>query len=525
MTFKTAFSTFMTIMFIMMTGPIPSVAVGKTAPSIEQSANNRLTDLSCQEPMGSRTPVLLIHGYNSDAASWKSAIGTSNTPGIFCDSSTWATSFVYGGDTAKLSDKQLSYMWVREYEIGPTLAARIGTLADQSRRNGGPGKVVLIGHSLGGLAIRCALTDSCGHHGNLSTKVELIATIGTPNLGSFLRGNGSIVSDVAVDALTLEANAFCYETAFTTRAATDLLMSFCDEIRSMTLGPAALAFTPGSPQLSDLPVLPPDVALFAEAGSTHLQTTIFHQDITLGDVGDLVVGESSALAEAKRKGDDKPPSHQLVIPCGALNLTAFVAAVSPQLKIINGYHPSIPSCWHGSETSELKFLKPIKAAILNFSSPQLTPVSVAGIGLGTPTKVAEERLKAIFGPSTRVFNGGCNIANGHENARYEYWGPLEVYFSDRSFLSGGGNTLHQQTMQGWAMRAGTLRPQPSSPHDITIGATESQVRKATSVKQEFTDLDGNLALSDTDGIRYYFDQPAGDSPRLAQISSNIPTCE
>jgi pimeloyl-ACP methyl ester carboxylesterase len=349
------------------------VAIGSDSPVAADSS----PQYQCAGSLGTKKPVLLVHGYNGTADAWK------NSYKEFCDSNTWATTFNYGDPLAGSADPSLH--WVTDPQVGPALADKIAELADESATNGGPGKVIVIAHSMGGLALRCALVDSCnGHQGDLTTKVGAAVTFDTPNIGSFLRGNGSAAENALVDILTETVSLGCFagEIAIGGPAAfVEWLMHVCSYLSGMLTGPAATAFTPGSPELGrsyghgTLPPLAGEFPLTAVGGSIRLKTTIFYHDLTLGDVGDLVVGEDSAFAAANRAGAIKQ-----TIDCGTLNLSGLdqlLPVVGTSTHAINGTKIVLPSCWHGPEPDTTKFVQAARDAVKAYENSTTTqPVTL-----------------------------------------------------------------------------------------------------------------------------------------------------
>lgn len=126
----------------------------------------------CLPDVGKKMPVLFVHGFNAgqniwgDAISPKSFIGRTNAiPNIE------ARAFDY---------KPHSLQWVTDPSIGPKLAAQITCMAASSRQQGGQGKVVVVAHSMGGLATRQAIAESP----DVAKSLGLVVTIATPNTGS-----------------------------------------------------------------------------------------------------------------------------------------------------------------------------------------------------------------------------------------------------------------------------------------------------------------------------------------------------
>lgn len=302
------------------------------------------SSIDCSSGVGTRQPVLLVHGYDSGPDTWS------------------ATSRAYlanGGKTtcvATFDYSSRSTRWVTDQKIGPDLADAIDVLAGESRKAGGPGQVVVVAHSMGGLAMRCALSPSCsGVHHDVTEEVAALVTLGTPNTGTFLKGSGgSIVSDVFGPLLS----AGC--------SVTNVLLRVlpCDEIKALGTSAAAAAFTPGSAQLKALPALPPTVPVMALAGSVHLSSSFWGRPSRgWGDAGDLIVSESSAQEEARKIGD---LGGAVIVDCGEIDLTA------PNAK-------GALRCMHVDETNNDQFLAQaltVIGRVARANAPKAAPVTL-----------------------------------------------------------------------------------------------------------------------------------------------------
>lgn len=378
-----------------------SVAVLIGVVNVSGAASARVASAapqhSCPGNLGAKTPVLLVHGYNDDANRWK------NSYRRFCDARTWATTFNYGDRSARYGDPSLQ--WVKDARIGPALAQTISDLAAQSAQGNGPGKVVVIAHSMGGLALRCALVDACAHHGDLRTKVGAAVTFDTPNTGSFLRGNGSIAESALVTAATWMVSGGCFAAELRAGVAGALLefaTQFCRHLTGVLTGPAAQAFTRGSTQLNTLPELAGDFPLTAVAGRIALKTTLFYHDVTLGHVGDLVVGEDSAFAAAR----GRPGAEQVTVDCGAFNLVIVDLLMGGVPQI--GLRSEVPRCWHAPEPATTEFLTAARRAVDAYTDSTLVkPVTLADLlSAPVPALRGNPAQNMVNGKIPRPYLGG-----------------------------------------------------------------------------------------------------------------------
>ncbi len=276
--------------------------------------------ISCDSVQsGTRIPILLVHGFHSDATTWSTQ--TINTLGTDAAHTCVAT-FDYGAH---------STAWVTDPHIGKALANRVIALAGISA----VGKVIIVAHSMGGLAVRCAADSGCnGEVAGVSSKIAGVITFGTPNLGTFLKGY--LRSDL-VDALAvlLASPGACH-------GGLVLLENLCPSVEALGTSAAAKAFTPGSSQLTLLPALQATIPVEAIAGSVKITDQLFDRSFAVGDGGDLVVSEDSALA-AQREVNGVGGT--ATVDCGSVDVFFLVHPQSSESLL----------CVHTSETSDATF--------------------------------------------------------------------------------------------------------------------------------------------------------------------------
>jgi pimeloyl-ACP methyl ester carboxylesterase len=297
----------------------------------------------CDRGREERQPVLLVHGFNSGPQTWKQA---SQNQLSRAGSSTCIDIFDYAN---------YSTDWVTNSKIGPALATRIDTLAAASKVGGGYGKVIIVAHSMGGLATRCAASPQCnGGLNGVAARIAELISFGTPNTGSWLVGPG--LHDVGRTLGSLLSSA-CYASF---NGANDI----CKQVRALGTSDATRAFKPDSAQLAALPQLTPDIPVYTLAGQIEIYTSFFGlNDTDLGDGGDAIVLEDSAQAIA-RKVDGIGGAQ--TINCGKIDITDFFR--------------SAHSCWHSTETNDLRFLEAAAHQITlvetKFNAPALTSSQV-----------------------------------------------------------------------------------------------------------------------------------------------------
>lgn len=337
--------------------------------STAQAAPSNAWSCDSSGGLGHRTPVLLVHGYDSSASTWS----TQTQQYLASNSSTTCvTLFDYGA---------YSTDWVTNPNIGPALAARILTLANASQRSGGPGKVIIVAHSMGGLATRCAADPVCSGLSGVAGKIRAVVTFDSPSLGTWLKGYGR--SDLA-DLVGPFFGALCVGTD----NGLSTVKAVCDELRAWGTSAAVKAFTPGSAQLRELPAMPTSIPVLALAGSVKVATSFFGHDVTaIGDVGDLIVSEQSALADA-RVVDGIGGAR--VEDCGYIDITQPVTTFTLQ-------------CSHITETNNDQFLSATLHFITDVERHDSLAEPLPRIAQTTQSAGALQALLARAGLSSQVF--------------------------------------------------------------------------------------------------------------------------
>lgn len=238
------------------------------------SATPAQAAVTCERGFGTKIPVLMVHGFNGDIKIWDQ--GDSG-------SMVGAVNSIPGADAvAAFNYKDYSWEWVTHPQIGPRLADTIHCLASASRQNGGIGKVIVIAHSMGGLALREAMSHTIDGR-SVANDVGLVITIGTPHLGSRL-------ADIAGSGLAQLCRS----------SASGGLVNASRCYRST----AIRGMMQGSQELADLPRMPSAIPLRALAGDVTLYR--FWDNGTDLD-SDIVVKVGSATAEytTHHPGDGK----------------------------------------------------------------------------------------------------------------------------------------------------------------------------------------------------------------------------
>jgi pimeloyl-ACP methyl ester carboxylesterase len=291
--------------------------------------------------MGTRAPVLLVHGFRSAGGRWATDLyprrkELPGAPGTYI-----AEPFDYSSQNTE---------WIQNNSkstAATRLAERISCLAAASRANHGPGKVALVGHSLGGLVIRCALTTACSHGPDVTAVAGQIVTIGTPSLGSFWRPNGTASAVATAFGRAVEAACALIRAGSRLPSSVQGALTFadwidrpfCDVLTALGSSSAGQAFTMNSRQLSALPPWPAGAQVRTIAASIRFVYQVLFWSASPGEVGDAVVGVDSALS----RNPSRTAGGSTTISCGELRLTQLGAAAVPT---------ALPSCHHDSEPKE-----------------------------------------------------------------------------------------------------------------------------------------------------------------------------
>jgi pimeloyl-ACP methyl ester carboxylesterase len=308
---------------------------------------------ACQNDFGTKTPVLMVHGFHEGTDVWAS-LTKAIQRGV--PDAAVIMPFDYPGT-----------QWVTDPGVAPKLAAVISCLAADSARNGGPGKIVVVAHSMGGLAVRCAVSAACAKTAAANpAQVGLEITLGTPNTGSLLATAGNGLSDagqVSCEAILLIENSLTVP---------------CPDLLGSLFGantPAAQALEGGvngkpSPAIASLPALPSTVPLDAIAGQVTVTTSLFQLGTfriagpQLADLGDLVVSEASALDGAPPTSPAHPGTSAqhpgpgagaVTIPCGTVSVATLIGGGPPVASPV--------TCWHNTETTNATWQADVLTAI------------------------------------------------------------------------------------------------------------------------------------------------------------------
>lgn len=198
------------------------------------------------QPLAGSVPVIFVHGINSSAGVWDAKSPASLADQVAGLRGITAWTFDYSRESLK---------WVSDSAIGPSLAAAISCLAQMTGSN-----VIIVGHSMGGLAAQYAVGGSADH-------VAEVITIGTPYTGSEVLTIGERVIDGARWDVVNPDVAF-----------TEAWLSYCAGVATHTgtnpcwlasvlRAPVGKALEVNSPQIQSLPAWPDSLPVLDIAGN------------------------------------------------------------------------------------------------------------------------------------------------------------------------------------------------------------------------------------------------------------------
>lgn len=374
--------------------------------------------------LGKKFPVLLVHGFLGRPSIWNDTLGAGTQSMLRALSVLPNQIYV----PAPFDYKIFSTRWVSDPNIGLKLANTIDSLAQASLCSGGPGKVIVVAHSMGGLAVRYAVGTVKEVNGRkLSDEIGLVITIGTPNFGSLVS-----------DALGPVADALCAVPNMFIAVNNHVLHSNqaqCTDWSAVSSMETNLASNVGN-----LPLLPQSIPLMGIAGDVHGEFDAFNSTVKVSDSDTLVLTNSALVGHSQTNQG----AGTLVVPCNAWWL--------------GFYPPSDGICAHGNLTKnpdvQAQVVKSIKLYLASLQpGPTSTPISSSG-----PCPSVDEIKQAVTAwqtdrglppPSTIDIKAGpaCQdnkagaivVTDGSQSpVILDYVNGSWVSEGDGPFMSGGG---------------------------------------------------------------------------------------
>ena len=288
-----------------------------------------------------RNPVILVHGLFSSKDAWGKKDDQSSMLNVVKNQvpRAYVETFDYKSNNTD---------WVDNDNIGPKLRDRINCLAGATHR-----KVIVVGHSMGGLATRWALGQDDDKSRQAAKNTGLVITIGTPNLGSLWANEADALLFAACNPVMPigmrppkpPEGSICNATAF------NGLSAFGDRIKKLAKFPSS-------------------VPVKAIAGDATLVRGLGTRFENIPFFGDLVVNTVSAL---QGMNHDNAGGGQMTDRCAA--------------RLIWNLH-----CWHSGLTHHQPVEDEVIKTIDQFLSTQPTPLTFHGMTIQLPPGWKEGKL-------------------------------------------------------------------------------------------------------------------------------------
>jgi pimeloyl-ACP methyl ester carboxylesterase len=285
---------------------ISSASHAQAAPADTSCVTSQLQQVKGPVParaLKGSVPVVFIHGILSTADMWDGSSGTSMAgQAAALQGKAWqgqgptVWTFNYG--------PQHSLDWVTNAAIAPAFATAISCLAENSGH-----QVVIVAHSMGGLAAQLAVRLADPNGGRVGAHVAELITIGTPYQGSWFLS--------AVQALRT-GGRWAYPTQYLVAA--EAITSACADRRSDICGllnvppsPVGTALELHSKEIRNLPPWPPRLKVYDVAGDIKVI------QLVAGPLyGSLDLGDGPVLT------DSAPPTPACTLAANATTVTKTV---------------------------------------------------------------------------------------------------------------------------------------------------------------------------------------------------------
>lgn len=416
-------------------------------------------------PDGSWVPVILIHGWTARA----NHPDTDGDPGTFSHlidltrrlgvpspdvprSMVGQLQGLPGAAVFTYDYHPYSGRWVTDRHIGPGLAAAIQCLGRESGN-----KAVVIGHSMGGLAIRQALAEA-----GVAEHVSAAVTVGTPHSGSLaalavaraLQPQQRIPGTIPTGTQQLFSMliTYCGEVSTEDFTAGGVCGALSGPLRAFD-GEAGQALRAGSAELQALPPIPSDVPFYPMAGRATLEIPgsgwfgFVGQTETI-DIGDVIVTTGSALS-------DIPSESAYDISCayrlGALpelgqTFRLVLGTLDPEDQNEHALHAVGGACFHTGLFRGIEITNEVMLVTLEHIEEQ-TRLSEFVVEDGTGVV----RGVAFVSPSGNIL---CEFSHGGE------WNSATCWIGDKDF------TVPQSELEGGCY--GPEDPPPADSDEVAL---------------------------------------------------------
>lgn len=290
---------------------VPGLAL---APVVSKDKDNNGAAVKVRpDSRGKYVPVVYIHGWTSTSTHDETGKGAfSAKPDLLTSriGTAAAARTLIGnvqelGGTAPFTFDYSTYAsrWVTNDNVGRALAKGLECLHEKSGE-----KVIVVAHSMGGLATRQALANGGA---NLTGKISQVITFGTPNTGSLgaailAGGVNAAAVDLGFSRLFRLWLSYCGKIKSQDQNKSDLICwNFLPHALTSFDSEAAQALRFGSRQIRELAVWPAGLPVHSLSGATEFtvigQGMFKQQARTETGVGDIVVTLGSAQAGASTK--------------------------------------------------------------------------------------------------------------------------------------------------------------------------------------------------------------------------------
>ncbi len=339
------------------------------------------SDVRCETGFGTKVPVLMVHGFNSNPKMWDEGGETSMRAAIEkVDGVTPVEAFSYEID---------HFEWVTNQNIGPKLAKTIDCLAQASRANHGRGKVVVIGHSMGGLATRYAANQTIDGR-KVADELGLVITLGTPHLGSQWGNAGvSLATSVCQGIVGSIAGPL-----------NGLAMTKDECLANLAIKGLAM----DSDEFKSLQPFPKKVPVRAIAGNVSVMTQLLFESMTTPTHSDMVVGVDSASAEFTNKGVGDGRFEFKCYSRGRATLFDSTVGFTVEVKL--------GECWHNALTKTGY----VQESVTNGIREYLKATPLVAAPTGTPHEFfgdmtlylkSDQQVQGLHGEGPSAYDVAC----------------------------------------------------------------------------------------------------------------------